>query len=124
MQTTPVSIAKLVKLSVKTARRLPISDIFVKLAVTFRDTMLAKLKGPPLSVFLCVALHCNQEMEAWPSIATIARETGYSKQAVIEATRTLTEELHLLERETRKTDSGDPDSNLYRVVGFFQWATG
>ena len=119
MQTTPVSIAETRETYIREdGTTFTRSDIFVKLAVTFRDTMLAKLKGPPLSVFLCVALHCNQEMEAWPSIATIARETGYSKQAVIEATRTLTEELHLLERETRKTDSGDPDSNLYRVVGF------
>ena len=63
------------------------SDIFVKLAVTFRDTMLAKLKGPPLSVYLCIALHCgNASMTAWPSLETIAIKTGYSKRAVITAT--------------------------------------
>jgi len=46
------------------------SDIFVKLAVTFRDRMLAQLKGPPLSVYLCIALHCGgEEMASYPSAA-------------------------------------------------------
>jgi len=92
-------------------------DIFVKLFVTFRDAMLAQLKGPRLSVYLCIALHCGPEMTAWPSLNTISRETGYSKRAVITAISNL-EAMNLIELCYRKTDRGDPDSNLYTIRGY------
>lgn len=94
------------------------SDIFVKLAVSFRDTMLARLKGPPLSVYLCIALHCGDaSMTAWPSLDTIATETGYSKRAVITATRTL-QRMRLIEITHRQHEDGDQDSNLYNIRGY------
>jgi hypothetical protein len=93
------------------------SDIFVKLAVTFRDAMLAKLKGPPLSVYLCIALHCGDAgMTAYPSVATIVRETGYSKSAVLQALRKL-REMALINIAHRTKANGAPDSHLYKVRG-------
>lgn len=92
-------------------------DIFVKLYVTFRDTMLARLKGPRLSVYLCIALHCGEDMTSYPSFKTISRETGYGRRAVIDAVGDLVA-MNLIERLKRRTKKGDPDSNLYTVRGY------
>jgi hypothetical protein len=93
------------------------SDIYVRLYVTFRDSMLRKLKGPMLSVFLCIALHCDETMSAWPSLSRIQEETGYSHPAVLRAISDL-EAMGLIERTARTKKSGDADSNSYRVRGF------
>jgi hypothetical protein len=94
------------------------SDIFVKLSVTFRDQMLAELKGPPLSVYLCIALHCGGvEMTAYPSIKTICKETGYSHTAVIAATRKL-EKMGLVSVTKQEAKAGDYDQNFYHVRGY------
>jgi len=94
-------------------------DIFVKLDVTFRDRMLRVLKGPPLSVFLCIALHCDASMTAFPSLSTIENETGYSRPAVLEALEFLTTTSGLVERQRRQHENGDADSNLYTIRSYF-----
>lgn len=119
MNDTPLSIAETRETFIREdGSSYTRSDIFVKLSVTFRDKMLRKLKGPMLSIFLCISLHCNSEMESWPSISTIEEETGYSRQATIDAIKKLAE-MGLIERHTRTNQKGDADSNLYRVRGFF-----
>jgi len=92
-------------------------DIFVKLYVTFRDAMLARLKGPRLSAYLCIALHCGDDMTSYPSLSTISSETGYSRRAVIAAVNDLVA-MGLVKRRKRRTPAGDPDSNLYTVKGY------
>jgi len=93
-------------------------EIFVKLDVTFRDRMLKILKGPPLSVFLCISLHCDESMTAFPSVTTIENETGYSRPAVLAALDFLIQ-AGLVERQYRQKQSGEADSNLYTIRGFF-----
>lgn len=93
-------------------------DIFVKLAVTFRDNMLAKLKGPKLSVFLCIALHCGEDMESWPSLSTIERETGYTRKAVVGAIKEL-ETLGLLSVDRAERPQLTHTSNRYSIKSFF-----
>ena len=93
-------------------------DIFVKLDVTFRDRMLRVLKGPPLSVFLCIALHCDASMTSFPSISAIENETGYSRPAVLEALEFLINS-GLVERQHRQHENGDADSNRYTIRGYF-----
>ena len=94
------------------------ADIFVKLSVTFRDGMLQELKGPPLSVFLCIALHCgNEDMEAWPSLKKIVAETGYSNRAVIDAVRTL-EKADLIAVRREESDTKGNEVNHYEVKGY------
>ena len=93
-------------------------EIFVKLDVTFRDKMLKILKGPPLSVFLCISLHCDESMTAFPSVTTIENETGYSRPAVLAALDFLIQ-AGLVERQYRQKQSGEADSNLYTIRGFF-----
>ena len=93
------------------------ADIFVKLSVAFRDNMLQTLKGPKLSVYLCIALHCgNEDMIAWPSIVTIESETGYKHTAVIGALQAL-EKMNLIAVEHRLKPDGSADSNRYKVQG-------
>jgi DNA-binding Lrp family transcriptional regulator len=119
MNDTPLSIAETRETFIREdGSSYTRSDVFVKLSVTFRDKMLSKLKGPMLSIFLCISLHCNSEMKSWPSMSTISEETGYSRQAVIDAIKKLVQ-MGLIERYSRTNQKGDADSNLYRVKGFF-----
>ena len=45
---------------------------YLKISNAFRDNLLRELKGPRLSVLLCLALHAGADGEAWPSLTTIA----------------------------------------------------
>lgn len=63
--------------------------VWIKLNVEFRNELLRTLKGSPLSVFICVALHMIDKYQAWPTQITIANETGYSEPAVRVAIRKL-----------------------------------
>jgi hypothetical protein len=92
-------------------------DIYVRLSVSFRHEMLKVLKGARLSVFLCLALHGNAEMESWPSISTIAEETGYSDRVVRHAIHSL-ETMKLVASESRYSDNGGQTSNRYTIAAF------
>ncbi|MHB1459575.1 MAG: helix-turn-helix domain-containing protein, partial [Armatimonadota bacterium] len=59
-----------------------VSQVSVQLSVRFREKQLRQLKGPVLAVFVCIALHINEEGRAWPSAALIAKETGYNEDTV------------------------------------------
>jgi hypothetical protein len=54
-------------------------EIFVKLSVAFRDEQLRELKGAPLSVLICRALHADERGYTFVSNKTISKETGYSE---------------------------------------------
>ena len=98
-------------------------DIFVKLFVTFREKMLGVLKGPKLSVYLCVALHCGEAMTAWPSINTIAEETQYSEQSVKTALKELVD-MGLVEVAARHNNNGAQTSNRYLIRGYISMGEG
>jgi len=72
-----------------TTGRLLHTDFYIKLKVAFRHRALAELKGAPLSVFLCLALHVDRDGVAYPGVQTIMRETGYSRSVVCSALGTL-----------------------------------
>lgn len=61
---------------------------WVKFSTAFRSE-LARVKGAALSVYVCLGLHVNSKGKAWPSIATICKETGYESEAVTRAIKTL-----------------------------------
>lgn len=61
---------------------------WIKLSLAFGDE-LEKCKGAPLSVFLCICMHVNENGHAWPGIRKICQRTGYSNDAVISAVRKL-----------------------------------
>ena len=83
------------------------SNVSVQLSVKFREKQLRQLKGPILGVFLCIALHINEQGLAWPSIKLIAHETGYNKDTVHKCLRSLermgfTSRVQGMEKETGK----------------------
>ena len=57
---------------------------WVKFLASFRNNTLKKLRGAKLAVFLSIGLHVNDHGQSFPGIATIAKETGYSKGEVME----------------------------------------
>ena len=94
-------------------------SVWIKLNVAFREEFLAKLKGPRLSVFLCLALHINEQFKARPSIARISQETGYERKAVMRAVRWLEAEgLLKVERSKPGPRQRGRRANRYKVLHF------
>ena len=60
------------------------THIFAQVSVDFRQH-LHHLKGAKLAVFLAIALHADQNGWAYPSRATLARETGYNPDTITSA---------------------------------------
>ena len=58
------------------------NNVFIKFDVNFREKQLAELKGAPLSVFICLTLHMNEDGECWLSNDRIMVETGYGEEAI------------------------------------------
>ena len=87
---------------------------WIKLSAEFREEALKKLQGSPLSVFLCIALHINENGEAWPSYITIMKETGFTNRNTIgNALNFLCDEIGLVERISRPGKS-----TKYRIKAF------
>ncbi len=80
-------------------KKLDSTDFYIRFKTAFRYTGLARLKGAPLSIFLCLALHLDTGGVAAPGIETIMRETGYARGAVCSALTTLVR-LGLVTRRT------------------------
>jgi len=53
-------------------------QVFLKISPAFRDKQLKELKGATLSVFICYALHSDENGYTWVNDKTIKKETGYS----------------------------------------------
>lgn len=91
-------------------------EVYVKILVAFKE-MLCLLKGPRLSVFLCVALHesniCLGNGDP-ASLSSIQEETGYSRHSVINALDDLVERRFITELAER----GDIGEKQYRVVAY------
>lgn len=87
---------------------------FVKLLTSFRFGFLRSLKGPRLSVFICVALHDADEVPGC-SLVTMCEETGYTKPSVIEAIRYLSDAQHRFIEEAGLESDG---TRRFRVVAF------
>jgi len=89
-------------------------DYYIKLKLAFRKRALRELRGAPLSVFLCLALHVDADGIAHPGIKRICDETGYCRRAVIDALAYLDEQVHVLER----LPSDNRAVSRYRVQGY------
>lgn len=70
------------------------SCAWVKLSTAFK-AHIKELRGAPLAVWLYISLSINKNGIAFPGIKTIAEETGYSHQGVIDAIKTLEERGYL-----------------------------
>lgn len=95
-------------------QKLAWTDVYIKLKVAFRRNALATLRGAKLSVFLCLALHVDQDGIVHPGIEAIMRETGYGRTTVC---RALDELVSL--RLIRKCDRpGSRVQNRYEILGY------
>lgn len=69
-----------------------------------------------LAIYLCVVSHAGYTTrEGFPSYATVASKCGMSRRKAIDCISDLTF-LGFLEKESRETEKGDPDSNNYSLL--------
>lgn len=75
--------------------------------------------GSSLSVFICIALHADQDGRCWPSISLISDETGLTDKTIHSAIKHLcTVKIGgnpILSIEPRYSENGRQTSNLYTV---------
>ena len=89
--------------------------VAVQFSVSFRDKQLKRLKGPVLAVFICIALHINEQGRSWPSIALIAKQTGYNKDTVLKSLKRL-EFMGFISRvQNKDRTTGKFRSNVYQL---------
>jgi hypothetical protein len=91
------------------------SDISVQLSVKFREKQLRQLKGPILGVFICIALHINEQGLAWPSCALIGKETGYARDTIFCCLRSLERMGYLSRVQLSNRETGKFASNVYQL---------
>ena len=91
------------------------SRVSIQLSVAFREKQLLQLKGPILGVFICIALHINERGRAWPSIALIAKETGYNKDTVCKCLRRLELRGYISRVQQADKGTGKFRSNVYQL---------
>jgi len=80
---------------------------WIKLSTAFKPHI-KQLRGAPLAVWLYISLSICSNGNAFPGIRTIAEETGYSHQAVIDAIKILEEKGYLSVRR------GEQRYNIYK----------
>lgn len=93
--------------------------VFVQFSVELRNH-LSEFKGAKWAVFCAVALHADENGWAWPSIDTLARETGYNSQTVSRAISSLCDvsiegRRVLLSYQPREQGRGGYKSNRYLI---------
>ena len=91
------------------------SQVSVQLSVRFREKQLRQLKGPVLAVFVCIALHINEEGRAWPSAALIAKETGYNEDTVFSCLKSLEFMGYISRVQMSDKGTGRFGSNVYQL---------
>ena len=76
-------------------------------------------------IFIMLKKHADSKThEAYPSLATISKETGISKRKVQNCLNHM-EEPKVIKRKRRKTDNGDYTSNLYTLHDYAKlWKDG
>jgi Helix-turn-helix domain len=88
---------------------------FVKFSVKFREQQLLQLKGPPLSVFICLALHIAEDGSCFPSVSLICKETGYNRDTVFEALKKLEFMGYIARKQKTDPRSRKFKSNVYQL---------
>jgi len=101
-----------------TPPRLPLprkDRLFVSFDLAIFDRFFPALSGAEVKVYLVLSRHANKHSQCWPSVGTLARETGLTARPVQYALRRLRAK-GLVDAQKRWTDAGDPDSNLYTLL--------
>lgn len=94
------------------------SEIYAQVSVDFRG-YLHNFKGARLAVFVCIALHADENGWSRPGRGLIARETGYHQntvsQAVADLCRMTVKGHRILLRHQEQTGDGTFTTNRYLV---------
>lgn len=88
---------------------------YVKFSVSFRDSQLAQLKGPTLSVFICLALHIEEDGSCFPSVSLISKETGFNRDTIFNALRKLEFMGYIARRQKTDPKTRKFKSNVYQL---------
>jgi DNA-binding MarR family transcriptional regulator len=88
---------------------------YVKFSVTFREKQLRQLKGAPLAVFICLALHIQEDGTCFPSVSLISRETGYNKDTVFKALKRLELRGYIARQQEKDKKTRRFRSNVYQL---------
>ena len=80
------------------------------------DAYLPRIGPHAWAVYCYLVRRGDRADQCWPSLRTIAGDTGVSRPTVIASIRLL-EEVGLLRVEARTDDSGDATTHLYTVLG-------
>lgn len=96
----------------QTVVRLDESGANVEMLAPFLQEALRHLKGGRLSVYLCLALHCDREMACTLTLAHIMEKTGYSRD-VVGASLDILEHAGLIEQDPYH-DGAEPGT-VYRI---------
>jgi len=89
--------------------------VYVKFSVKFRENQLAQLKGPPLSVLMCLALHIGERGLCNPSISLICKETGFNRDTVFKSLKKLEFMGYIARRQKTDTETKQFKSNVYQL---------
>ena len=88
---------------------------YVKFSVKFRDSQLAQLKGATLAVFVCLALHIEEDGTCFPSVNLICKETGYNRDTVFDALSKLEFRGYIARKQKTDAATRKFKSNVYQL---------
>jgi len=77
---------------------------------------LENLRGPGRAILMVLADHADEKGVCWPSIATIARETGFCETTVKKYLRKLRDADGFVRWQQRCDSKGDQSSNRYYLT--------
>jgi hypothetical protein len=91
------------------------NDYYIRIKTAFREEALLRLQGPKLSVFMCLALHADNDRTSAPGLDRIERETGFCRTTIIRALREMSSPaLPMLERLPPTAWR----TSRYRILGY------
>lgn len=73
-----------------------------------------RLHGTEKWVYIALLNRANSKGMSWPSLATLAKDVGVSKNTILKTLKSL-EDKRLIERTQRRKSSNEFDSNVYLV---------
>ena len=91
-------------------------QVFVRIFAEFQESgWLARLSPSELKVLISLSLRMDDKRKAYPSVARIAHDTGYSDRQVIRTLQQL-EKRGLISRKKRRDSRKKYRSNLYTIL--------
>ena len=98
--------------------------IWIKMDVGIRSGILCQLRkygGSVYAVWMCLGSHVGDKGHCWPSLRTIAKETGYSLGSVQKAIAALESEGLIYKWHRQPDGQGNYYSNIYHLKGWFSY---